>query len=239
MSSGGYRAPVLVRRSILLLVGLALYGLSLVLVVRADLGLSPWDVFHQGVADTVGLSLGVVIILTSFAVLAIWIPLRERPGVGTLANAVLVGVGVDAFSAIIPEIDGLLARSGLLALGVLLNGVATGMYIGAGMGPGPRDGLMTGIARRRGSIRTVRTFIEVAVLLAGVALGGTFGIGTFLYALGIGPLAQVFLPIFTRFGRGEAARGSARAGRGPSSSASSASRSVRRRRPGRPVSGGA
>lgn len=180
-----------------------MYGLSLTLVVRADLGLSPWDVFHQGVADTVGLSLGTVIIMTSFVVLGLWIPLKEKPGIGTIANAILVGVGVDLFSAAIPEVDGIVVRSILLAVGILLNGVATGMYIGAGMGPGPRDGLMTGIARRRGSIRTVRTIIEIVVLLAGIALGGTFGIGTFLYAVGIGPLAQIFLPYFTRIARAE------------------------------------
>lgn len=199
----GYGAPVLARRPSLLLVGLALYGLSLALLVRADLGLSPWDVFHQGVADTVGLSLGTVIIATSFVVLALWIPLKEKPGIGTIANAILVGVGVDLFSAAIPEVDGIVVRSILLAVGILLNGVATGMYIGAGMGPGPRDGLMTGIARRRGSIRTVRTAIEVVVVLAGIALGGTFGIGTFLYAFGIGPLAQIFLPYFMRVARAE------------------------------------
>ncbi len=180
----------------MLLCGLALYGLSLTLLLRADLGLDPWDVFHQGLADTIGLSLGTVIVLTSFAVLALWIPLRERPGFGTIANALLVGLGVELFSAAIPEIDATGLRWILLALGIVGNGVATGMYIGAGMGPGPRDGLMTGIARRRGSIRVVRTSIELAVLLTGIALGGTFGIGTLLYAVTIGPLAQVFLPFF-------------------------------------------
>ncbi len=184
------------RRAALLLAGLALYGLSLTLLLRADLGLDPWDVFHQGLADTIGLSLGTVIVLTSFVVLALWIPLRERPGIGTIANAVLVGLGVEVFSAIIPDVDASWLRWLLLAAGIVGNGIATGMYIGAGMGPGPRDGLMTGIARRRGSIRVVRTSIEVTVLLAGIALGGTFGIGTFLYAVTIGPLAQIFLPYF-------------------------------------------
>ncbi len=178
--------------------GLALYGFSLTLLLRADLGLDPWDVFHQGLADTVGWSLGTVIVLTSFAVLALWIPLRERPGVGTVANAVLVGLGVEVFSAVIPEIDDLWLRWLLLVLGVVGNGVATGMYIGAGMGPGPRDGLMTGIARRRGTVRVVRTGIELTVLAIGIVLGGTFGIGTVVYAVAIGPLAHVFLPIFTR-----------------------------------------
>lgn len=188
------------RPTTLLLCGLALYGLSLTLLVRADLGLAPWDVFHQGVADTIGLSLGATIVLTSFAVLTLWIPLRERPGVGTVANAVLVGVGVEVFSAAIPDVESIWVRVALLVLGVVGNGVATGMYIGAGMGSGPRDGLMTGIARRRGSIRVVRTSIELTVLVTGIVLGGTFGIGTVAYAVGIGPLAQFFLPIFTRVG---------------------------------------
>ena len=138
--------------------------------------------------------------ITSFAVLALWIPLRERPGIGTVANAVLVGLGVEVFTALIPEIDDLWLRWVLLALGIVGNGVATGMYIGAGLGPGPRDGLMTGLARRRGSIRAVRTSIEVTVLVTGVLLGGTFGVGTVAYAVAIGPLAHVFLPIFTRLG---------------------------------------
>lgn len=194
---------MLARRTTLLLCGLTLYGLSLTLLLRADLGLDPWDVFHQGLADTVDWSLGTVIVLTSFAVLALWIPLRERPGVGTVANAVLVGLGVEVFSAVIPEIDDLWLRWLLLALGVVGNGVATGMYIGAGMGPGPRDGLMTGIARRRGTVRVVRTAIELTVLATGIVLGGTFGIGTIVYAVAIGPLAHIFLPIFTRIAQRE------------------------------------
>ena len=191
---------MLARRTTLLLCGLALYGLSLTLLVRAELGLDPWDVFHQGLADTIGLSLGTTIVITSFAVLALWIPLRERPGIGTVANAVLVGLGVEVLTALIPEIDDLWLRWVLLALGIVGNGVATGMYIGAGLGPGPRDGLMTGLARRRGSIRAVRTSIEVTVLVTGVLLGGTFGVGTVAYAVAIGPLAHVFLPIFSRLG---------------------------------------
>ncbi len=191
---------MLARRTTLLLCGLALYGLSLTLLVRADLGLDPWDVFHQGLADSIGLSLGTTIVLTSFAVLALWVPLRERPGIGTVANAVLVGLGVEVFTAAIPEVESIWLRCTLLVLGIVGNGVATGMYIGAGMGPGPRDGLMTGIARRRGSIRVVRTSIELAVLATGIVLGGTFGIGTVAYAVTIGPLAQFFLPIFTRIG---------------------------------------
>jgi uncharacterized membrane protein YczE len=189
---------MLVRRSALLLSGLTLYGFSLTLLLRADLGLDPWDVFHQGLAETIGWSLGRTIVLTSFAVLALWIPLRERPGVGTIANAVVVGLSVEVFSALIPDAEPLWLRWVVLTLGVVGNGVATGMYIGAGMGPGPRDGLMTGIARRHGSIRVVRTSIEVTVLVTGILLGGTFGVGTLVYAVSIGPLAHVFLPIFTR-----------------------------------------
>jgi uncharacterized membrane protein YczE len=188
---------MLARRSALLAGGLLLYGFSVTLLLRADLGLAPWDVFHQGLADTIGWPLGTTIVLTSFAVLALWIPLRVRPGIGTVANAVVIGLSVEMFLSVIGDIDDLAIRCALLGLGIVGNGVATGMYIGAGMGPGPRDGLMTGIAKRRGSIRGVRTAIEVAVLLTGIALGGTFGVGTILYAVAIGPLAQRFLPIFS------------------------------------------
>lgn len=191
---------MIARRTTLLLCGLVLYGFSLTLLLRADLGLAPWDVFHQGLADTVGLSLGTTIVLMSFVVLALWIPLRERPGIGTMANALLVGLGVEVFTSVIPEVDASWLRWLLLALGIACNGVATGMYIGAGMGPGPRDGLMTGIARRRWSVRSVRTGLELLVLVTGIVLGGTFGVGTVLYAVMIGPLAQIFLPIFTRIG---------------------------------------
>lgn len=194
----GRRPVVIVRRSALLLGGLALYGASLALLVVADLGVSPWDVFHQGVAKLVDLSLGTVLVMTSFAVLLFWIPLRVRPGIGTIANAVLVGAGVDVALHVLPEISSWVARAGFLATGIVLNGVATGMYIGAGLGPGPRDGLMTGIARRGHSVRIVRTSIEVAVLVVGAALGGTVGVGTFAYAAAIGPLAHVFLPVFSR-----------------------------------------
>ena len=204
MTSGSAAAcqtlAVLFRRSTMLLVGLSLFGISLGLVVRAGLGLAPWDVFHQGVSERIGVSLGTVIVATSFVVLLLWIPLRERPGVGTIGNAILVGVWVDITMAIIPEIDGaLLGRVGLLLLGVSINGLATGLYIGAGMGSGPRDGLMTGIASRGHSIRVVRTSIEAIVLITGFALGGTVGIGTLLYAFAIGPIAHKTIPTFVRF----------------------------------------
>jgi len=193
---------VILRRTSLLLVGLCIYGLSLALLVIAGLGLDPWDVFHQGVAERTGRSIGTITVATSVVVLVLWVPLRERPGIGTIANGLLVGVWIDVWLAILPDVDPLAARSALMVAGVVLNGVATGMYIGAGMGPGPRDGLMTSIARRGYPIRVVRTLIEIVVLAAGIALGGTFGVGTVLYALGIGPLAHVFIPLFTRWGRG-------------------------------------
>ncbi|HWH01103.1 MAG TPA: hypothetical protein VNV66_17730, partial [Pilimelia sp.] len=165
----------LVRRFVQLLVGLALYGFSVTLMVEATLGLDPWDVLHQGLAEVTGLSFGWVMIGTSAVVLLAWIPLRQRPGVGTLCNAVLVGLAAEVFLAVLPTPTGLPVRIAFLLSGVLLNGVATGMYIGARLGPGPRDGLMTGyVALRPGrSVRLVRTVIEVTVLSAGWLLGGT------------------------------------------------------------------
>lgn len=183
----------------MLVVGLALYGVSLALVLRGGLGLAPWDVFHEGVADRIDQPIGRVIIVTSFVVLLLWIPIGERPGVGTLANAVLVGASVDATLAVLGEVDPLVARVALMIGGVALNGIATGLYIGARMGPGPRDGLMTGIARRGHSVRVVRTVIELTVVAIGVALGGTIGIGTLAYAVGIGPIAHVTIPFFSRW----------------------------------------
>ncbi len=164
------------------------------MVVGADLGLAPWDVFHQGVSLSIGLSLGLVIILTSLVVLLLWIPIKERPGIGTIANAILVGVVFELAFPFFENAQGSVTRWALLIGGIVLNGIGTGMYIGAGLGPGPRDGLMTGLAARGPSIRVVRTGIEVAVLLAGIALGGSFGIGTIAFAFLIGPLVQVFLP---------------------------------------------
>ena len=183
----------------MLLVGLALYGFSLALVLRAGLGLAPWDVFHEGVADRIDQPIGRVIIVTSFVVLLMWIPIGERPGVGTVANAVLVGASVDVTMALIGDVGPLAGRVALLVAGVLLNGVATGLYIGARMGPGPRDGLMTGIAARGHPVRVVRTVIELCVVVIGVALGGTIGVGTLAYAFGIGPIAHVTIPFFSRW----------------------------------------
>ena len=177
--------------------GLAFFGVSLGLVVRADLGLAPWDVFHQGVSDQLGWSLGTVIVATSFVVVLAWIPIRERPGLGTLANAILVGVWVDLSLAVIPDdIGSVPLRIVLLIGGIIVNGLATGLYIAARFGSGPRDGLMTGIAARGHSIRLVRTSIEAAVLITGILLGGPIGIGTLAFALLIGPIAHQSIPYF-------------------------------------------
>ncbi len=180
-----------------LFIGLVLYGLAAALQVRSGLGLDPWDVFHQGFARHLGLAIGTVVILVGAAVLLLWIPLRQRPGFGTVSNAVLIGVSLNIALQVLPHVHAIWWRSADLVGGIVLCAVATGMYIGASYGPGPRDGLMTGFAARSGrSIRLVRTGIEVTVLVAGWLLGGTVGIGTVLFALTIGPLAQLFLPIF-------------------------------------------
>jgi uncharacterized membrane protein YczE len=185
------------RRLPQLLAGLVLYGVSMALMYRAALGLDPWDVFHQGLAERLGLSIGTVVLLTGAAVLLLWIPLRQWPGVGTVGNVLILGVAMDRTLDLLPAQHALWVRIPLLAAGIVLNGLATGLYIGARLGPGPRDGLMTGLHRRTGrSLRLLRTGLEAAVLLAGVALGGNAGVGTVAYALGIGPLAQFFLRRF-------------------------------------------
>ncbi|WP_280893982.1 MULTISPECIES: hypothetical protein [unclassified Streptomyces] len=185
------------RRLIQLYAGLALYGISSALLVEAGLGLEPWGVLHQGLAELTGLSIGVVSIAVGAAVLLLWIPMRQRPGLGTVSNVFVIGVAMDATLAAVPDVHGLAARMALLPAAIVLNGAATGLYIAAGFGPGPRDGLMTGLHRRTGrSIRLMRTTVEVAVVVTGFALGGTVGAGTLLYALSIGPLAQVFLRVF-------------------------------------------
>lgn len=188
-----------VRRVVQLFVGLTLYGISMAFMVESGLGLNPWDVFHQGLSEATGLSFGVVVILVGIPVLLLWIPLRLRPGFGTLANLVVIGFVADAALAVLPAGGSIPGRVGYLIAGIVMNGVATGMYIGTRLGAGPRDGLMTGIHGRfpRLSIRLIRTTIELTVLGAGFLLGGTVGVGTVAYALAIGPLAQFFLPIFT------------------------------------------
>nr|WP_237727971.1 hypothetical protein [Cellulomonas sp. APG4] len=188
------------RRAVQLLAGLVLYAASIAMLVHASLGNMPWDVLSQGLGRRLGWSLGTATIVVSVAVLACWIPLRQRPGVGTVANVLVIGLLVDPFLrllGLLPEL-GLVARVALTAGGVLLNAVATACYIGTRLGPGPRDGLMTGLVARTGwSVRTVRTSIEVLVVLVGWVLGGTVGLGTLAYALAIGPLVHVLLPRFT------------------------------------------
>lgn len=177
--------------------GLILYGVSLALLVRANLGLDPWDVFHQGVSQRSGLTLGTVTIIVGVFVLLLWIPLRQRPGVGTISNVFVVGIAADAGLAVLSTPDAMWLRAVMLLAGVGLNGVATAAYLGVWLGPGPRDGLMTGLIRRTGgSVRRVRTGIEVVVLVVGFFLGGSVGVGTVLYAVGIGPLVHRLLPAF-------------------------------------------
>lgn len=189
------RAPRLPRRLVQLLLGLWLYGASMAMMVESQLGLDPWDVFHEGVAGGLPLTFGTVVILTGLVVLLLWIPLRQAPGLGTVANVVVIGVASDVTLVLLEQPEGLVTRSLLLVAGIVLNGLAGALYIGAQLGPGPRDGLMTGLVRRTGwSVRLVRTALEVTVLAVGFVLGGTVGLGTVLYALAIGPLLQLFLP---------------------------------------------
>jgi uncharacterized membrane protein YczE len=179
-----------------LLLGLTGYGFSMAVMVRAGLGLDPWDVFHQGLAGRTGMTIGIASAVVGVAVLLAWIPLRNRPGIGTVANVIVIAVTVDAALAVLPTPTSLPVRAAMLVGAVVLNAISTVLYIGAGLGPGPRDGLMTGLVARTGlSVRLVRTSIEATVLAVGWLLGGTVGIGTVVYALGIGPLVQLVLRI--------------------------------------------
>lgn len=179
-----------------LYLGLIAYGFSSALMVRAGLGNLPWDVFHQGVARRTGLSIGLVSIVVGALVLLLWIPLRQRPGFGTASNVVFVGAFLDVGLAVLPTPSPLWLRIGYLVAGILLNALATALYVGARLGPGPRDGLMTALAARGLSVRAARTGIEVVVVTVGFLLGGTLGLGTLVYALSIGALVQLLLPIF-------------------------------------------
>lgn len=195
--TSGLRGRHLPRRLLQLYAGLALYGASSALLVRAGLGLEPWGVLHQGLAGRTGFTIGVVSIIVGAVVLLLWIPIRQRPGLGTVSNVFVIGIAMDGTLAVVPDVHGLGVRIPLMAAGIVLNGAATGLYISARFGPGPRDGLMTGLHRLTGrSIRLVRTAIEVAVVATGFLLGGTVGAGTVVYALSIGPLAQLFLRVF-------------------------------------------
>jgi uncharacterized membrane protein YczE len=179
-----------------LLLGLIGYGFSMAMMVRAELGLDPWDVFHQGLALRTPMSIGVASAVVGVAVLLAWIPLRNRPGIGTIANVIVIAVTVDAGMALLTTPTSLPVRIAMMVGAVVLNAISTVLYIGAGLGPGPRDGLMTGLVVRTGlSVRLVRTSIEATVLTVGWLLGGTVGVGTVLYAFGIGPLVQFFVRI--------------------------------------------
>jgi uncharacterized membrane protein YczE len=182
------------RRMIQLNVGLVLFGLGIALMLQSDLGLPPWDVLHQGLTEQFGLTVGIWSIIVSFLVLVLWLPLRERYGVGTVLNAIIIGVVIDLGVLFIPQPPNVWLDAIMLTAGVILIGLASGMYIGANLGPGPRDGLMTAIARRGLSIRRTRWGLEIVVLITGILLGGTFGVGTIAFALLIGPIVQFFLP---------------------------------------------
>ncbi|MEU0274710.1 hypothetical protein [Streptomyces sp. NPDC006307] len=195
--TSGLRGRRLPRRLVQLYVGLIVYGVSSALLVRAGLGLEPWNVLHEGLAERSGLSIGVVSMIVGVVVLLLWIPLRQKPGLGTVSNVLVFGIAIDASLTVLPTAHDLVAQVPMMVAGIVLNGVATGLYIAARLGPGPRDGLMTGLHRRTGrSIRLVRTAIEAGVVLAGFLLGGSVGVGTVAYALAIGPLAQLFLRVF-------------------------------------------
>lgn len=191
------RAGRLARRGPQLILGLWLYGASLAIMVEGDLGLAPWDVLHSGLIRHIPVTLGQMVVIASLGVLLLWIPLRERPGIGTVANALLVGISADVTLALMDQPDDMAIRVLFMLVGVFLNGVATALYIGSQFGRGPRDGLMTGLSRRTGwRLAPVRTAIEVSVVLLGVLLGGALGVGTLIYAFALGPLTQWLLPFF-------------------------------------------
>jgi uncharacterized membrane protein YczE len=189
------RAGRLARRLVQLYAGLLLYGFSIALMVRSDLGLAPWDVLHSGLTKHFPIDIGQALVIVSFIVMLAWIPLREIPGLGTISNAIVIGASTDVFLAVLSRPDAMSVRVVLLGAGILLQGLATAAYIGAQFGRGPRDGLMTGLARRTGhSLRLVRTLMELTVVAIGLLLGGVAGLGTILYAVSIGPLSQALLP---------------------------------------------
>ncbi len=189
------RPPELWPRLARLVFGLVLFGFGLALMVIADLGLSPWDVFHQGVSEQTGIPIGTVVIITGLAVLVLWIPLKEKLGIGTIANAIIIGLTLDLSLLVLPErLDAAAAQWLAMLGGVVIVAIGSGYYIGAGLGPGPRDGLMTGLARITGRpIGLIRAILEIVALAVGWVLGGTVGVGTLVFAFGIGPLVQFFL----------------------------------------------
>ena len=195
-------SPAILPRLPGLMAGLVVFGVGIALMAQADLGLGPWEAFHQGIGLHVGMPLGTVSILLGVPILALWWPLGERPGLGTLLNVVTIGAATNAGIAVIPAASGAVAQLAMMLAGVIVIGVGSGLYLAADLGPGPRDGLMTGLHHRFGwSIRRARTSIEVTVLVAAWLLGGTIGLGTVVFAVGIGPVVQVMLGIFDREGR--------------------------------------
>jgi uncharacterized membrane protein YczE len=184
----------LARRLIQLIAGLVLFGVGIGLMLQSGFGVPPWDVLHQGLAIHFGLTVGTWSIIVSFVILLLWLPLRERFGIGTILNAVIIGLMIDATAAVVPQAEQTVTAGVMLIAGILLMGLASGLYIGANLGPGPRDGLMTSIARRGPSIRLTRSILELVVLVSGWLLGGTLGIGTVVFVFLIGPLVQFFLP---------------------------------------------
>lgn len=191
---GAFDRPV--QRGARLLSGLVLFGIALALLVHANLGLDPWNVFSQGVSKRTGLSLGTVTVVVSLLLLLIWIPLKQRPGVGTVANALIVGPVLDLGLALLPSPDGWGWRIAFLVVSIMMLAMATGLYLGAGWGPGPRDGLMTGLAKLGMPVFAARASIEVTVLFVGWLLGGSVGVGTVVFALSVGPLVHRALPWF-------------------------------------------
>ena len=185
--------------------GLALFGVADAMLVMSGLGATPWDVLHQGLSRHLHLAVGTMVIVVGTLVMLLWIPLRQKPGFGTLSNVLVIGLAMNATMAWGPTPHALWLRWTVLLSGIFINGIATGAYIGAGMGPGPRDGLMTGYSARGHSIRIVRTSIEVVVLTSGWLLGGTVGVGTALFAVAIGPLAHRFIPLLAMKERDESA----------------------------------
>jgi uncharacterized membrane protein YczE len=199
---GRWLGPHVLRRLPLLVTGLVLFGLAIALLVRAGLGLNPWEVLHQGLSVRLGLPMGTVAILLGIPIMLLWLPLGERPGLGTLLNVVLVGSSVNVFLAVVPITTELPSQVLLMAAGICLYGFATGIYLSTDLGPGPRDGLMTALHRRFGwPIGITRAGIEIVVLVVGFALGGTVGVGTVMFAIAIGPLTELSLRLFDREGR--------------------------------------
>lgn len=184
----------LVERISRCVVGLALFGIGISLIIDARIGVPPWDVFHQGVAERIDRSIGTVIIATGAALMLLWIPLRQKPGIGTVLNAIEIGLVANVAIALLPQPESVFVQVPMMLSGVVVVAIGSGLYIGSGLGPGPRDGLMTGLARRGVPLRVARTGIEITVLIVGWFLGGQVGVGTVAFAVLIGPLVQLVLP---------------------------------------------